>query len=188
MTILFLIFLVLVVYHFVVESIIAPSERSKIRLELFALRDQIRMAKIEYGHNFDNELYDHLQSHTNKSIHMLHHHNIVGAWQAIRSMATKDDLYKRVIERQNRFNDLLENTAVQGLEDIHGKTMWELFKGFLFNSLGWLPYVSIPLLIGAFVLFATSMFASARKRFSNAATGLLEMPDGEFRRFFPSAY
>ena len=59
MTILFLIFVVLVVFHFIVESVVAPSERSKIRWELFALRDKIRMLKIEHGHGLDNELYDH---------------------------------------------------------------------------------------------------------------------------------
>ncbi|MCC7307708.1 MAG: hypothetical protein IT173_09080 [Acidobacteria bacterium] len=186
MTVIFLIFVGLVVYHFIIEGIIAPSERSKIRLKLFGLRDQVRMAKIAYKHEFDNELYDHLQAHANKSIHLLHNYNIVGLWSALRAERRKEPLSKTVAERMSRFYRLLEQSTVPELGVLHLKSLFFTVLGFIFNSLGWLPYIVIPVVIGGLTLFATRMVQTVRRKGSNLITGLLEMPEGEFRRHFPN--
>lgn len=187
MTTLFLIFVVLVVFHFIVEGIIAPSERSKIRLQLFALRDEIRMTKIDYGNTFNNELYDHLEAHANKSIHLLHNYNIIGIWRAIRAETRDNELLRQVNERINRFYALLNDSAVPNLKTLHVKSLWNTFKGFLFNSLGWLPYFVVPILVVALVLLATSMIKRVKKRCRFMVTGLLEMPDRDFQQHFPNS-
>lgn len=187
MTTLFLIFVALAVFHFVVEGIIAPSERSKIRLQLFGLRDEVRMAKIEHKHELDNELFDHLQSHANKSIHLLHNYNLVGLFQTIQAKRRNDSLYRTMKARMARFDSLVDGSKVPGMREMHLRSVLYTGKGFFYNSLGWLPYVAVPILAGSAALVLTSMFKRAQKRCVAWLTGLLEMPEGDFRRYFPSS-
>lgn len=157
MTTLFFIFVVLVIFHFIAEGIIAPSERSKIRLELFSLRDRIRMAKIDYRQEFDNELFDHLQDHTNKSIHLLHNYTIFGLLSAFKAERKNDPLFEKVKIRMDRFYGLLRDSKVPKIEVIHFKSLLYTFKGFAYNSLGWLPYVAIPFVAVSLVMMLTSI-------------------------------
>lgn len=187
MTTLFVIFLLLVVAHLIMEGIIAPSERSKVRLDLFALRDEIRSAKIDYPHEFSDELYDHMQSHVNKSIHLLHNYNIVGLIQAIR-LERKNP---KVDERMKRFYDQLYKSNVPGLFRIHLNSLLCTGLGLVLNSVGWAIYFFFPILISsvafiALYLFLTRAFSSIKERCGRLIAAILEIPDYLFTRFFPT--
>lgn len=185
MTTLFFVFVILVVAHFILEGIIAPSERCKVRLNLFALRDEIRNRKIEYGNAFDDDLYEHMQAHTNKSIHLLHNYNIVGLFRAYR----RKQHDARIAERMEHFYELLYASEVPGLAGIHLKSLLYTGKGLILNSAGWIIYLS-PLLIAiaflALLLFVTNAYRKGKEKCGKLLTALLELPENMFNRYFPA--
>lgn len=185
MTILFLIFVVVVVLHFVIEGIIAPSERNKIRLELFTLRDEVRRTKIEAGREFNDELYDHMESHVNKSIRLLHNYNIVGLFQAIRESRKDSDMFKKAKQRTARFYELLGQSSIPRVDAMHVRNLIYTLKGSFFNSLGWLPYLTLPLLMILGVILVTRMYGKVRRWCGFAITSILELPERTFDRLFP---
>jgi hypothetical protein len=187
MTTLFLIFVALVVLHFIIEGIIAPSERSKVRLELFALRDRVRHTKIDNPVEFDDELYDHMQEHVNRSIHLLHNYNLAGVFRAIWADYKKEPSWLEADAKAARFYELLGESKVEGLDVIHRSSMFFTLTGAIFNTLGWLPYVFIPGILVWLTLFATRMFKSVRVFCRTRLTALLEMPDPIFEETFPSS-
>jgi hypothetical protein len=56
MTTAIIIFLALTVFHFVYESILAPSFRLSLRFRLFVLGDEVRKLKIECAESLNDEL------------------------------------------------------------------------------------------------------------------------------------
>jgi hypothetical protein len=183
---LFFIFLVLVIVHFILEGIIAPSERSKIRLDLFALRDEIRRAKIEYGSEFNDELFSHMQSHTNKSIHLLHNYNIVGFYQGIRN----EKAHQQAIARVDRFYELLFESNNPELQKFHIRNVLYTVKGLLVNSAGWGIYF-FPFFVLAFAAYMvqkvvrSKALSAINSRIGRFIAGILELPEALFVRLFP---
>ncbi|MGH8330614.1 MAG: hypothetical protein ACRER3_22985, partial [Pseudomonas fluorescens] len=58
-------FMFLAFVHFVFESILAPSFRLKLRFEIFALRDELRLLKIECESSLHDKHFEYLQSSLN---------------------------------------------------------------------------------------------------------------------------
>jgi hypothetical protein len=68
---LFVVLIVFALYHFVYESILAPSERLKLRFELFELRDRLRALKVDHSDYLEDRHFHYLQDSLNSLICLL---------------------------------------------------------------------------------------------------------------------
>lgn len=187
MTTVFFIFVILVIAHFIVEGIIAPSERAKIRTNLFDLRDQVRSIKInDNSDEFADELFKHMQIQINKSIYLLHNYSVVGLFKALKA---KEDT--SIHERVEHFFSLLYEAKDPRIFKIYLRYIFYTFKGLMINSLGWGIYLFPPVTLGIAVFYIQKkLLFSKRLKLAkdNCVRGvsfILEIPYGLFERFFP---
>lgn len=143
MTILFFVFLALVVFHFVWEGIIAPSIRLEIRYKLFKLRDELRRLKIEQGNRFSDEIFDDLQKTINNEIGLLHRGNIGNLYRAYRKFGNDEGL----VAEMTRLEKLIEECPLDEVRDVRNKSVGWGMLGFLVNSGGWFVYIVPPVLL-----------------------------------------
>lgn len=173
-TALFFIFVALVVFHFVYEGIIAPSWRFEQRMKLFAIRDEIRLLKIDLGEAFDDEVYDHLQEGMNKQIALLHNINISGVISAIRLVTGNRELTRKLEEIESR----VRNSEIARVKELYNKTLPMSFASALgINSGGWIFY-AVPLFV---FMVITSVAMVKIVRFVNKLT---EVPDDKLKEAF----
>lgn len=142
MTVLFYVFVVLAIYHFVWEGIIAPSVRLEIRYELFELRDRLRRIKIEQGNSLNDELFTRLQRSINKEIALLQNADIRSLYYAYTKLYDKKD----VLDEIETFDRLVEECSIEEVRNIRHKSIGALAHAFVINSGGWLIYI-IPVFL-----------------------------------------
>ena len=165
MTVLFFVFVGLVIFHFAWEGIIAPSLRIEIRYELFKVRDELRRLKISHGNEIDDELFIFLQNGINKGIRLLHDVTIETAYRAYKE-ATPEEL-----ERVSR---IAEDCPVDGVKEVYNRSGLYVGLAFLVNSGGWFAYL-VPILI-AFIGFTKV------KKFTRE---IFNLSDNDINRIFP---
>lgn len=134
--------LVLVVYHFVFESILAPSWRLSIRYRLFALRDELRMLKIEHRDQLDDKHYHHLQDSINSIIYLLPKIEVVMVAHIKQSIEQDVELKKRLEARQK----VLDDCAFPIMVDIRKRSINLTIEALAANSAGWSAYI-VPFLL-----------------------------------------
>ena len=138
----FLLFMMaLVVFHFVYESIIAPSWRLSIRFKLFALRDELRILKIEHGDRLDDKHFHYLQDSINSIIQALPRLEVTTIAHVKRAIESDEELKKRLIARQK----ILDDCAFPEMSAIRKKSIALSIESLGANSAGWWIYL-IPLM------------------------------------------
>lgn len=106
-----------VLLHFVYESILAPSFRLELRFELFKLRDEVRLLKInnrltkDNGPEFVDGHYGYLQDSINSLICILYRYDLATIW-AITDQINRDEDLKQRVEARARLLDDCELPAV----------------------------------------------------------------------------
>lgn len=176
-TTLFFIFVILVVFHFIYDGIIAPSLRHEIRLELFELRDRLRMLKIEHNEQLSDELFAELQDTINKQIRILHEINILGVIEAIQFSRNNNEMDAEI----RNFETLLNNCELEEIKDISNKTAFAFMKAIAANSGGWAIFVIPVALIGLVSLVAIGRIMRLMWR-------ILRSPDDKLVPFDRNAY
>lgn len=138
----FLLFMMVVVsFHFVYESIIAPSWRLSIRFRLFALRDELRTLKIEHGDRLDNKHFHYLQDSINSIIQALPRLEVTTIAHVKQAIENDAELKKRLIARQK----ILDDCAYPEMSNIRKKSIALSIEALGANSAGWWIYF-IPLM------------------------------------------
>lgn len=176
-TVLFFIFIILVVFHFIYDGIIAPSLRHEIRLELFELRDRLRMLKIEYNKQLSDELFAEIQDTINKQIRILHEINIIGIIEAIQFSHNNSEIDAKI----NRFESLLNDCELKEIREIYQENAFVFIKAIAANSGGWAIFV-IPFVALGFV----SLFAFGR--IMRLIGKILRSPDDKLVPFDKNVY
>src|SRR5262245_60473492 len=100
--------LLLALFHFIYESILAPSLRLSLRHNLFGLRDELRRLKVQYGDAFDDTHFLYLQGSINTMIAMIPRYDLATLYYAQRA-------YKRDAEFRNHVDeraDMLGNCTI----------------------------------------------------------------------------
>jgi hypothetical protein len=101
--------------HFVYESILAPSFRLELRFELFELRDEVRLLKINNlssnGPEFVDEHYGYLQDSINALICILYRYDLAAIW-TITDQINRDEALRQRVEARARLLDDCELPAV----------------------------------------------------------------------------
>src|SRR6266513_6544694 len=116
MIVLFYIFLILVILHFVWDGIIAPSIRLEIRYELFEMRDKLRRLKIQLHDQFNDELFNLLQHILNNELAFLHRARIVDFYRAYKKYGNSKSLQLTFENFQRLVNEC-------SIEDV--RKLWE---------------------------------------------------------------
>lgn len=141
MTLFLMVLFILAILHFAYEGIILPSIRLKLRYNLFALRDELRLLKLS-NKKLDDNTFRYIQGAINVSIYLLDSINFGLLLTANRIIARNDEIQKRIKKR----NDLIEKCQVEEIKQIRRKTYRILRSTLLANSGGWYFYV-MPIVV-----------------------------------------
>jgi hypothetical protein len=163
-----LLFLVLgVIWHFVFESIIAPSIRLDLRYRLFELRDELRSLKIEAGSKLDHKHFTYLHESVNVTIAFLAHFDIATIVSIEREFQNDSDLRRRVEARTK----ILDDCQFESAKKIRKKCLRIALVAVAINSGGW-AYFLAPVAIAR---LCTSFFKSKAK-------AITALPEREIER------
>ncbi len=167
---LIIIFLVFAIFHFIYESIIAPSIRLKLSFELFKVRDDVRFLKMQHGNKFDCKHFDYLQDTINILLKSLHNFDVVALTLAQNAIKNDKALLDHVQKRKMIFDDCKMPEAVS----VRKETLDIAAKIILVNNGAWLVYL-IP--IGIVMMFYKSLSDSVKEVFS--------LSEGDFNKVSP---
>lgn len=139
------IFFAFVVYHFVYESILAPSLRLSARFQLFVLRDEIRKLKIECGSSLDDKHFLFLQDWINFLISILHRLDLVSLARAEVQEKREPEILKRAEERFRT----LDSCNIPRAREIRRQATRIAARTLLVNNGAWIIFIA-PILICTF--------------------------------------
>jgi hypothetical protein len=132
-------------YHFIVESIILPDYRLKMRYRLFADRDKLRNLKIEHGHKLSDTVYEELESYINASIRSL---SILNIFKFL-IIDTEGDI--KTEKRINSKIDHIQNCEIKEIRIIFDNISINTLKAMIANIASWFIYL-FPFLILAYAI------------------------------------
>ncbi len=157
-----LLFITLIAFafiYFVYEGILAPSLRAKLRLDLFALRDELRDLKIEHRAELSDEVFRELQTAINGAVTRLNQIDLRLLRNTRLAFQNDEKLRKRVARRIA----ILEACSVEEVRVIRDKYSDLLDNALIINTAGCIPYL-VPVFFG--FLFAESAKTLIQKAFS----------------------
>jgi hypothetical protein len=143
----FILLFVLGLFHFLYESIIAPSIREVLRYKLFALRDDLRQLKHDEPNACSDEVFVILQESLNNSINLTK----IVTWRLInqiKHLIANNPIVRAEVERRRR---ILASCPSQLVRQIREKQLDLLIWATAVNNGGALFYVW--LLLPFFVIF-----------------------------------
>ena len=171
------VFLVVTLYHFVYESILAPSMRLKLRFELFVLRDRVRKLKIENYESFKDKHFYYLQDSLNNLIALLARFDCATLARIEAEMKRHPEMRRRAEERSRTLDDC----DLEEAREIRCESLKLASKALAVNSGGWLVYILPPLAVAA-AWFGLSSYVSSFKRRIKA---VIAIPQSDIRRVAP---
>jgi hypothetical protein len=161
---------VLALFHFIYESILAPSFRMKLHFELCALRDELRRLNWTRGQELTRGTYAYLDEALVCLDSMLHRFD-VGTLTAVRRALTRDPGLKREIEERAK---ALEACPMIEAIEIRERLVRIATRALLINHGAWCIYV-LPAVLGCL------SFGSARAQIRSAVS----VPRSELSRIAP---
>jgi hypothetical protein len=163
-------------YHFIYESILAPSWRLKLRFELFVLRDKVRALKIDHPEAFRDKHYHYLQDSVNTLVMLLARFDLATLGRIEAEMKRNPQLQKQSDERSR----ILDDCGLEEAKAIRYASLRIAFSALAVNSGGWFIY-AVPTLSIVFGL--KSYFSSFRQRIK----AVVAIPQAEINKFAPAS-
>jgi len=174
MSTLFIILIIMAIFHFTYEGIFLPSLRLKLRYELFGLRDKLRRLKVAEGDKIDESVYHLIQNGIHTTINLLPIANMSLMSRTVQEIQSNANLRKTVRER----HALIENCQIGEVKEIYEGNKDILTKAFVINSIPLLIYF-FPLSILTVVVIA--LFTKV-KRIFNYLISLTYYPQGDVEK------
>lgn len=131
MALLFLILLAAATFHFVWESIIAPSLRLQLRYRIFEQRDRLRMLKVTRHDELSQEAFCSLHDSVNTAVRLLPSIGLTTLMEAGHAVESDPELREYIEKRR----ELLNHCPVQEVREIHQATTAAVSSAFAINSL-----------------------------------------------------
>lgn len=152
--------MLLVLWHFVYDAILAPSIRLSIRYKLFTLRDRLRLLKYEKEDELTDPVFEQLEFCINHSIHNLSQIGFGTIYslkrEIQRSPGLEAELKKRIeVVRENKLKEVREINV--RLLALNGRSL-------MVNSGGWLPYAIALVLIILLIALVFGFIARIKRR------------------------
>lgn len=163
-------------YHFIYESILAPSWRLKLRVELFVLRDKVRALRIDHPEEFQDRHYHYLQDSINTLLVLLARFDLATLGRIEAEMKRNPELQKQSDERSL----ILDDCCLEEAKVIRYASLRIAFAALAVNSGGWFIYIVPPLSI---VFGLKSYFSSFRRRIK----AVVAIPQAEINKFAPAS-
>lgn len=164
--------LILSIWHFVYEGIVAPAIRLGLRNRLFAIRDELRLAQFEVLSKSDERAFSFVHNGINNFLNRLPNMTLTavsGVRKEIAGNASfRQSLNDHVNAVMNADNQRIRNAFMQA------NTVMEL--AFLTNMGGWFIYI-VP----------AAMIIGGLKRLSKLTSEIFMAPAREVDRLFPKA-
>jgi hypothetical protein len=133
---------VIALLHLLFESILAPSMRMKLRLELFSLRDDLRMLKVNRDRSLTDRQFEGLQESLNALIAVLHRFD--GATlMALEFELRRNPLLRAQVDARAR---VLDGCTSHHARAIRARSVQIATIALAINSGGWFIYV-LPVLL-----------------------------------------
>lgn len=151
--------LIAAVYHFVLESIIAPSARLEMRFKLFELRDDLRRLKLAHADGLDDKHFHYLQDSINAQIASLYRYD-VAMFVMARLRYERDAEFKKLCDGRAR---ILDDCGVDAVREIRRQSLRVVAAALGVNSAGWLVFI-VP---GAVVAACLSAIKQQIKRLAS---------------------
>lgn len=143
----FLVLTAIATFHFLMESIIAPSVRLSVRFQLFALRDRVRALRMKCGDALDSETYHFLESSISRTIKHLSNINLTGMVEAHRFLENNPE---RRVEIEWIIRKL-EDSSIDEVCTIMKEHSKLFGNAMAINASGWWIYIVPVLFVLAFV-------------------------------------
>ncbi len=140
MNYLFYIVVVAAAFHFLWESILAPSFRCRLRFELFELRDELRWLHHQQPSGCDLDAFRYLQSAVNNGLRLLPRADFT-LLRSVHNVLENDEALCRRIERRRQ---LIESSGSAELKAVQKRLQKITCQAFAINTGGWMIYV-IPI-------------------------------------------
>ena len=170
--------LVIVLFHFVYESLLAPSLRLRLRFDLFVLRDRVRNLKIDNPKEFQDKHFHHLQDSINTLIALLARFDIATLSRIEAEMKSDPALKRRADERSR----ILDDCQLEEARKIRHQTLRLASVALALNSGGWFVYI-VPTLAIVAVWFGLSGYVSS---FQGRIKTVIAIPETDINRFAPA--
>ena len=164
-------FIAMAFLHFIYEGIIAPSNRLKIRLELFRMRDKLRFLKIQHGNELDDKHYHHLQDSLNTLIRCLSSFDLITLVRVIHEIERDKDVKARLEARMK----ILDDCAIQDARAIREQSLKLARRALRVNSGAWGFYI-VPVAI-AFACY---------EKIKDYAKQSISLPEPDLKKITPS--
>jgi len=119
MAYLLLTLIILSMVVFIYESVLLPSIRLRMRFELFALRDRLRLLKIEKPDELDDTTFKYGQESLNMLLGFLHRYDIASFVKAAFYLKQNPSLFKRIQKRR----EIIENCPSKEFQEIHTQSV-----------------------------------------------------------------
>lgn len=152
MAIVFVILLALAFLHFVYESVMAPFLRFRVRLALFAIRDDIRWMMIQGCAEADDEVVRDLDEVVNNAINLCSFLSL-SLKREIDRVIDAHPVIKEAIDARIRRLDACTNPKVT---DIRSRLSRNFGYAYLINAGGWSFLMVPPLVLVATIATVTS--------------------------------
>lgn len=165
MAALFIIFVIIAIYHFVVESIILPNSRLKLRYDLFELRDRLRVLKLKESNGINDELFSHLDKSICSTINNLSQYRISLLVRA-QQRFDNDEKLRQKIEKTKK---LFEQCEVEEISKIRKELLKLTIVATATNSMGW-AYVVLPIILSLIL----------KEKIKTISEGLFSISNNEF--------
>lgn len=133
------------VFHFVLESIIAPSARLEMRFKLFELRDDLRRLKCEHAEGLDDKHFHYLQDSINAQIASLYRYDIATLVMA-QLRYERDAEFRKLCDERAK---MLDDCGIHAATEIRRQSLRTVAAAFGVNSAGWLMFIIPVALVGA---------------------------------------
>lgn len=146
----------LAICHFIVEAIIVPSVRWSYRLEVFQLRDRLRMLQLGYPNDISKEAFQALESGVNNALSLIKVFDFWFAYKTNTYVQSDPELEKR-LERRYQAATECKNAEFQA---IASRLNSILTATMIWNTAGWFIYI-VPLV---YALFAIGQMAGWIRR------------------------
>lgn len=177
MAVIILILILLTIFHFVYESIIAPSLRIKIRYKLFELRDELRRLKFNEGQNISEDVFKQVDYSVNSSIKHLPFYNFKLLYDAKKEFDSNEKLKKQVEQKIG----LIEECHIDSIREIFDKTNRYSSFAFLINTGAWLLYL-FPFIV---ILILIAGFNKALIKLKQYVARIAFAPEKNFNSIYP---
>jgi hypothetical protein len=161
----------LAVFHFVYESILAPSFRLSLRFRLFVLRDEVRQLKIECVRSLNDEHFVFLQDSINGLISILHRFDMASLF-GVEFESRKDPEFLKQAEARSR---MLDDCKIPRVREIGNQALKIAAEALFVNSGAW-----VVLFFGPWVV-ALIGYSEAKKRIRIFAS----LTGQDFKRISP---